>query len=95
MLGDFNAKSKKWWTHDITTEGVQIVSMVLVFDFYQTQPISCQIHPHPFDLPKASGPDCIPVVVLENCEPKLSCVLAELLRGLVFQIIGRFHQWSL
>ena len=25
ILGDFNAKSKTWWTHDITTnEGVQI-----------------------------------------------------------------------
>ena len=28
------------------------------------------------DLPKAPGPDCIPVVVLKNCEPKLSYVLA-------------------
>ena len=27
---------------------------------------------------KASGPDCIPVVVLKNCEPELSCILAEL-----------------
>ena len=26
----------------------------------------------------ASSPDCIPVVVLKNCEPKLSYVLAEL-----------------
>ena len=52
-----------------------------------------------FDLLKASGPDCIPVVVLKNCEPELSYILAELssncLGGLVFQIIGRFHQWSL
>ena len=24
------------------------------------------------DLSKASGPDCIPVVVLKNCEPELS-----------------------
>ena len=31
------------------------------------------------DLSKASGPDCIPVVVLKNCEPELSYVLAELL----------------
>ena len=31
-----------------------------------------------FDLSKASGPDCIPVVVLKNCELELSCVLAEL-----------------
>ena len=31
------------------------------------------------DLSKASGPDCIPVVVLKNCEPELSYVLAELI----------------
>ena len=30
------------------------------------------------DLSKASGPDCIPVVVLKNCEPKPSYTLAEL-----------------
>ena len=30
------------------------------------------------DLSKASGPDFIPVVVLKNCEPKLSYILAEL-----------------
>ena len=29
------------------------------------------------DLLKASGPDCIPVVVLKNCDPKLSYILAE------------------
>ena len=49
------------------------------------------------DLSKASGPDCIPVVVLKNCEPEFSYILAELsvsvLRSLVFQIIERFHQW--
>ena len=27
---------------------------------------------------KASGPHCIPVVVLKNCEPELSHILAEL-----------------
>ena len=27
---------------------------------------------------KASGPDCIPVVVLKNCETELSYILAEL-----------------
>ena len=27
---------------------------------------------------KASGPDCIPVVVLKNCEPELYYILAEL-----------------
>ena len=27
---------------------------------------------------QTSGPDCIPVVVLKNCEPELSYILAEL-----------------
>ena len=31
------------------------------------------------DSSKASGPDCIPVVVLKNCEPELSYILAKLL----------------
>ena len=30
------------------------------------------------DLSKASGSDCIPVMVLKNCEPELSYILAEL-----------------
>ena len=30
------------------------------------------------DLSKASGPDCIPVVVLKNCEPEFSYILDEL-----------------
>ena len=30
------------------------------------------------DLPKASGPNCIPVVVLKNCAPELPYILAEL-----------------
>ena len=30
------------------------------------------------DLSKASGPNCIPVVVLKNCEPELFYILAEL-----------------
>ena len=30
------------------------------------------------NLSKASGPDCIPVVVLKNCEQELSYILAEL-----------------
>ena len=30
------------------------------------------------DLSKVSGPDCIPEVVLKNCEPELSYILAEL-----------------
>ena len=32
------------------------------------------------DLSKSSGPDCIPVVVLENCECRLSFILAELFK---------------
>ena len=35
------------------------------------------------DLSKASGPDCIPVVVLKNCGPKLSYILPEL-KGALF-----------
>ena len=30
------------------------------------------------NLSKVSDPDCIPMVVLKNCEPKLSLILAEL-----------------
>ena len=30
------------------------------------------------DLSKASGPDCIPVMLLKNCEPELSYILAKL-----------------
>ena len=30
------------------------------------------------DSPKPSGPDCVPVVVLKNCEPELSYVLSQL-----------------
>ena len=51
------------------------------------------------DFSKASGPDCIPVVVLKNCEPELSYILAELFnkcrKESFFQIVGRFHLWSL
>ena len=31
-----------------------------------------------FDMSKASGPDCIQVVVLKKCEPELSDVITEL-----------------
>ena len=52
------------------------------------------------DLSNASGPDCIPVVVLKNCEPHFSYILAELFnncmkKSLVFQMAGRFHWWPL
>ena len=30
------------------------------------------------DSTKVSAPDCIPVVVLKNCEPEISYILAEL-----------------
>ena len=30
------------------------------------------------DSSKVSGPDCIPVVVLKNCEPELPYILAEI-----------------
>ena len=49
-------------------------------------------------LSKASGTYCIPVVVLKNYEPELSSILAELsskCMSFVFQIVERFHQWSL
>ena len=32
------------------------------------------------DLSKVSGPDCIAVVFLKNCEPEVSYVLAELFK---------------
>ena len=32
------------------------------------------------DLPQPSGHDCILLVVLENCEPELSYILAELFK---------------
>ena len=51
------------------------------------------------DLPKASGPDCIPVVVSKNCEPELSYILAELvnkcLKESCFPDCWKSHQWSL
>ena len=35
-LGDFNAKSKTWWSHDITTnEGVQIESLTSTHGLHQ------------------------------------------------------------
>ena len=30
------------------------------------------------DSSKASGPDCVPVVVLKNCEPELLYIIVEL-----------------
>ena len=50
------------------------------------------------DSSKASGPDCIPVVVLKNCEPELLYILPKLFNNclsLVFQIVGRSHRWFL
>ena len=42
------------------------------------------------DLSKASGPDCIPVVVLKNCGPKLSYILAELKGALFSRLLAGF-----
>ena len=51
------------------------------------------------DLSKASGPDCIPVEVLKNCEPDLSYILAELfnkyLKESCFPDCWKVHLWSL
>ena len=48
---------------------------------------------------KASGPDCIPVVVLKNCEPELSYILAELfnkcLKESCFPDYWKIYLWSL
>ena len=48
------------------------------------------------DLSKASGTDCIIVVVLKNCEPEPFYILANssisVRRSLLFQIVGRFHR---
>ena len=35
------------------------------------------------DLSKTSGPDCIPVVVVKNCEPEIPYILAELFNKFV------------
>ena len=43
-----------------------------------------------FDLLKASGPDCIPVVVLKNCEPKISYIVAELFNICLKALFSRF-----
>ena len=45
------------------------------------------------DLLKSSGADCIPVVVLKNCESELSVILAELFSKCLKA--SCFHQWSL
>ena len=37
------------------------------------------------DLSKASGPDCTPVVVLKNCDPELSYILAELFNKCLYE----------
>ena len=48
------------------------------------------------DSSKASGHNCIPVVVLKNCEPEISYILAELFNTiLVFKTAGRSNMGSL
>ena len=41
------------------------------------------------DFSKASGPDCIPVVVLKNCELELSYILAELFNKCLQVLLSR------
>ena len=53
-----------------------------------------------FDLSKASGPDFIAVVVLKNCEPELSYIIAELFNKCLKESCfpdcwNVSHQWSL
>ena len=51
------------------------------------------------DSSKTSGPDCIPVVVLKNCEPELSYILAKVfnncLKESCFPDCWKSHRWSL
>ena len=50
------------------------------------------------DSSKVSGPDCTPVMVLKNCDPELSYMLAVTLQYVpesCFQIVGRSYRWSL
>ena len=48
-------------------------------DLFKTKkPLAKPLKTLNFDSSKASGPDCIPVVVLKNCESELSCILVEL-----------------
>ena len=41
------------------------------------------------DLSKAPGPDCVPVVVLKNCEPELFYILAELFNKCLKSLFSR------
>ena len=43
------------------------------------------------DLSKASGPDCIPLVVLKNCEPELFYILTEIFNNSLKE--ARFPDW--
>ena len=51
------------------------------------------------DLSKGSDSDCMPVVVLQNCEPELSYILDELfkmsLKETYFRVVGRSCLWFL
>ena len=50
------------------------------------------------DWSEASGPDCIPVVVLKNCDPELSYILAKLFNKCLKEVCFPecwFHRWSL
>ena len=50
------------------------------------------------DWSEASGPDCIPVLVLKNCDPELSYILAKLFNKCLKEVCFPecwFHRWSL
>ena len=51
------------------------------------------------DSSKVSDPDCIPAVVLKNCELELSFIIAELfntcLKESCFPDSGKSYRWSL
>ena len=46
------------------------------------------------ELSKPSVPDCVPVVILKNCEPELSYILTELF-NMCLKIVGMSYRWSL
>ena len=51
-----------------------------------------------FSSAKASGPDCILVVVLKKCKPEFLYILADLFlcvsQNLICLIVGKSHMWS-
>ena len=44
------------------------------------------------DLSKASGPYCISVVALKNCEPEISYILAELFNKCLLSVVSKVFE---